>query len=204
MSRRFAVLLGGLVVLSPCAFAQQTPGQGTPDVIQKGEVEEITPPDAIDRVVAPQRGGFRAPDGVRVVQPGALLFASFDRNFDGKISAQEIEVGAEGAFTAADRNKDGVITGFEQNDWAASVASMNDVLSNPMTFDVDLDRRVTKEEFTAGLKRLAGQVGPSGELAFADLVKPLTRPDEQASRSAPVVVGRDQRGSNVSPSTRRN
>jgi hypothetical protein len=201
MSLRLAVLLGGLAVLSPCAFAQEAPAQQAPDVIQKGEVDETATPDEIDRVVAPQRGGFRAPEGVRVVQPGALLFASFDRNFDGRISEAEIEAGAAGAFAAADRNSDGSITGFEQNDWAASVASMNDVLSNPMTFDVDLDRNVTKAEFASGLKRIAGQVAP-GELSFADLVKPLSRPDEQANRGGPVVVGRDQRGPNASPSAR--
>lgn len=194
---RLAALLGGLGVLSPCAFAQETPDQ----VIQQSEVDEVAPPDEIDRVVAPQRGGFRAPDGVRVVGPGALLFASFDRNFDGKVSAGEIEMGAAGAFAMADRNGDGAITGFEQNSWAASVASMNDVLSNPMTFDVDLDRSVTKEEFAAGLKRIAGQVAP-GDLAFTDLVRPLSRPDEQASRGGPVVVGREPRGANASSSAR--
>ena len=201
MSLRFVVFLGGFAILAPLAAAQETPGQQPPDVIQKGEVEEVAPPDEIDRVVAPPRGGFRAPEGVRVVQPGALLFASFDRNFDGRISEAEIEAGAAGAFAAADRNGDGSITGFEQNDWAVSVASMNDVLSNPMTFDIDLDRSVTKAEFVSGLKRIAGQVAP-GELGFADLVKPLTRPDEQASRGSPVVVGRGQRGPNASPSAR--
>ena len=196
MSLRFALFVGGFAVLAPVAAAQQAP-----PVIQKSEVDQTTPPDQIDRVVGPQRGGFRAPEGVRVVQPGALLFASFDRNFDGRVSEAEIETGALGAFVAADRNKDGVITGFEQNDWAASVASMNDVLSNPMTFDVDLDRQVTQAEFVSGLKRIAGQVAP-GELSFADLVKPLTRPDEQANRGGgPVVVGKGQQGPNASHSS---
>jgi hypothetical protein len=189
MSLRFALFLGGFAVLAPLAAAQEAP-----PVIQKSEVDQATPPDQIDRVVGPQKGGFRPPEGVKVVQPGALLFASFDRNFDGRISEAEIEAGAAGAFAAADRNKDGVITGFEQNDWATSVASMSDVLSNPMTFDVDLDRQVTQAEFVSGLKRIAGQVAP-GELSFADLVKPLARPGEQANRGGgPAVVGRDQRG----------
>jgi hypothetical protein len=196
MSLRFVLFLGGFAILAPLAAAQETP-----DVIQKGDVDQVAPPDDIDRVVGPQRGGFRAPDGVRVVQPGALLFASFDRNYDGRISLEEIETGAAGAFATADRNRDKVITGFEQNDWATSVGSMNDVLSNPMTFDVDLDRSVTMAEFVSGLKRIAGQVAP-GELSFADLVKPLGRPDEQANRGGPVVVGRDQRGPNASPSAR--
>jgi hypothetical protein len=200
MSRRFAMLLGGLAVLSPCAFAQQTPAEPPGQVITQSEAEQDAAPDQIDRVVTPQRGGFRAPEGVRVVQPGALLFASFDRNFDGRITEAEIGAGAAGAFGAADRNGDGAITGFEQNDWARSVGSVNDVLSNPMTFDVDLDRSVTAAEFTAGLKRIAAQVA-AGEISFADLVKPLARPDEQASRGGPNVIER-QRGSNASPSAR--
>ncbi|HEX5007033.1 MAG TPA: hypothetical protein VFV70_07965 [Hyphomonadaceae bacterium] len=196
MSLRFALFLGGFAALAPMAAAQDAP-----PVIQKSEVDQTTPPDQIDRVVGPQRGGFRASEGVRVVQPGALLFASFDRNFDGRVSEAEIEAGAAGAFAVADRNGDGVITGFEQNDWATSMASMNDVLSNPMTFDVDLDRQVTPAEFTAGLKRIAGQAA-TGELSFADLVKPLGRPDEQASRGGPAPAERGQRGSGESPSAR--
>jgi hypothetical protein len=200
MSMRLAVFLGGFVVLAPLAVAQQTPDD---QVIKQSDVDQVAPPDEVDRVVEPQRGGIREPDGVRVVEPGALLFASFDRNFDGKVSLEEIEAGAAGAFIVADKNKDGVITGFEQNDWATAVGSMNDVLSNPMTFDVDLDRSVTKAEFASGLKRIAGLVGP-GELSFADLVKPLSRPSEQANRgNGPIVGGRGPGGGpNASPSAR--
>lgn len=123
-------------------------------------------------------GGFRAPEGVKVVSPGALIFASFDRNGDGRITVEEIEAGAEIAFAAADRNGDGVITGFEQTDWAAAMGSSADLIANAMTFDIDLDRSVTKAEFTAGLKRIAGQIQPNGELTFADLLLPLTRPSD--------------------------
>ena len=54
-----------------------------------------------------------------------------------------------------------------------------------MTFDIDLDRSVTRAEFAAGFKRLAGQINPSGELTFVDLVQPLNRSGEQASASPP-------------------
>lgn len=138
--------------------------------------------DRIDRVTgAPAPGGnFRAPEGVKVVSPGALVFASFDRNFDGRITLEEIDAGASVAFDVADKNKDGSITGFEQTDWAASMAGEADVLSNAMTFDIDLDRSVTRAEFAAGFKRLAGQIQPSSDLTFADLVQPLNRPSDQA------------------------
>lgn len=139
----------------------------------------------VDRITgtASPGGGFRAPEGVKVVSPGALVFASFDRNSDGRISVQEIEAGAETAFAAADRSGDGVITGFEQTDWANAMGSASDLMANAMTFDIDLDRSVTKAEFVAGLKRIASQIQPEGDLTFADLLLPLSSQREQASAS---------------------
>lgn len=139
--------------------------------------------DRIERVTgAPSPGGgFRAPEGVRVVSPGALVYASFDRDFDGRITPDEIAAGAALAFDVVDKNRDGFITGFEQTDWAASVSGAGDVIANAMTFDIDLDRQVTRAEFVAGFKRLAGQIKPSGDLTFADLVQPLSRPGDQSS-----------------------
>ncbi len=136
----------------------------------------------VDRIagVAAPGGGYKAPEGVKVVAPGALVFASFDRNFDGHVSVAEITTGGEGVFAAVDKNKDGVITGFEQTDWAALMGGGADVLANAMTFDMDLDRAVSKDEFIAGLRRLAGQIQPSGDLAFTDLVQPLNRLKEEA------------------------
>ena len=124
-------------------------------------------------------GAMRAPEGVGLVSPGALVFASFDANHDGKVTKAEIEAGAASAFTIADKNKDGVITGFEQTDWAAAMGGLPDILANPMTFDVDLDNKVSPSEFAAALRRLAGQLAPSGEITFADLVRPLNRNDEK-------------------------
>jgi EF hand len=138
--------------------------------------------DRIDRVTgAPAPGGnFRAPEGVKVVSPGALVFASFDRNFDGRITVEEIDAGAAVAFDVADKNKDGSITGFEQTDWAGAMSGGGDVIANAMTFDIDLDRSVTRVEFAAGFKRLAEQIQPAGELTFVDLIQPLNRPGDQA------------------------
>lgn len=193
-----AVVLPAFLVLA--GFAALPAMAQEEQVVQQGDAVQVAPPEnEVDRVVGADRSaGLRAPEGVRRVSSGALLFASFDRNYDGRITADEIEAGAAGAFAVADRNGDGVISGFEQNDWAASVGSMNDVLSNPMTFDVDLDRSVTKDEFAAGLKRIAGQVAPEG-LTFADLMRPLSRSDDQASRGGgPVPAGPGQRGPNAS------
>ena len=55
-------------------------------------------------------------------------------------------------------------------------------MANAMTFDIDLDRSVTKAEFTAGLVRIAGQIQPNGDLTFADLLQPLSRLNQQAQQ----------------------
>lgn len=141
--------------------------------------------DRIDRITgaAGPGGGVRAPEGVKVVVPGALVFASFDATHDGIITDDEIASGAEQAFAIADRNGDGVITGFEQSDWAAAMGDPTGVLANAMTFDIDLDRSVTSSEFTAGLKRIAAQIASEdGSLKYTDLVQPLNRTPQQAEQ----------------------
>ena len=162
------------------AFAQ--------DTVTASQPETPAQPERIDRVAGvPSSGGMmgRAPEGVRVVAPGALVFASFDRNADGKITVDEIAAGADAAFAAADKNGDGKITGFEQSDWATSIGNPTDVMANTMTFDIDLDRFVTKAEFLSGLKRIANQIQPSGDLMYADLLRPLTRPPGDQGGGSP-------------------
>jgi hypothetical protein len=148
-------------------------------------------PDRIDRItgLANPGGPNRPPPGVKVVSPGALIFASFDRNGDGRVTVAEIEAGAEIAFVAADKNADGLITGFEQADWATIMGSGSDEMANTMTFDIDLDRGVTRAEFVAGLKRIAAQIQPQGDLTFADLLQPLSRLNNDAPQGPGFGLG---------------
>lgn len=215
MNRFAGVFIGGPLALALGALpaiaqeGEANPQTGT--IVQQGDVNDQFPPDGkpsqadqIDRIAGgPKRGGVRAPEGVKLVSPGALLFASFDKNFDGKITREEIYAGAPGAFAAADRNHDGKVSGFEQSDWAASVGSQNDVLSNAMTFDIDMDRVVTPAEFATGLKRIADQImGVGGsEIAFTELVKPLNQNERQADKGPDLTDPRAGGGGrNVSPS----
>jgi len=153
-----------------------------PAVAQETDVERI------ERVVAPRPiGAGVRNDGVRVVRPGALLLASFDRNGDGRVSPSELSDGAKVSFRFADRNADGVLSGFEQSDWAGVIGGLEDVLSNPMLFDTDLDRSVTPTEFEAGLRRMSeGYSDAAGNIAFSALIQPLTpgaRPGEAGART---------------------
>lgn len=189
-----SAFLGGFLGVAGLAAA--------PASAQTTDTVPITPPvdtqtvDHVDHAAAGLAGrgpggpgGFRVPEGVGVVSPGALLFASFDANHDGKVTTAEIEAGAAAVFAVVDRSNDGAITGFEQADWAATMSGLPDVLSNPMTFDTNQDNSVSKAEFLAGLKRMASQIAPSGDITFAELVRPLSKNDNQADRGPGLGLG---------------
>lgn len=168
----------------------QAPAPDSDVIVGRGDTEPPPVIDQVDRVVAPPAPGERGPlgrprDGVRTVQPGALLFASFDGNHDGRITPAEFEAGAAASFAVADKNSDGQITGFEQTDWANAIGTGNDILANPMTFDADLDRNVTQSEFVTGLRRIAASMSEprTGDILFSQLIQPLRTPEQGGERA---------------------
>ncbi len=173
------LLVAALTLCCSQVAAAQAPGPGDP-----GQIE---------RIAGGRPGGPGGQEGVRVVAPGALLWASFDRDMNGLVTEAEIKAGATLAFTQADRNADGQLTAFEQGDWAARIGAREDVLSNPMVFDADLDRSVTAGEFGSGLLRLAAALKSSeaADILLADLVKPL-RAREERDEGPPDPEGVDQ------------
>jgi hypothetical protein len=91
----------------------------------------------------------------RLVPGGGLLF-SFDADGDGRVSVSEIDTGIRSAFANADADGDGVLSAFEQRDWARGLPTRDDTLANPVRFDPNLDRRVSVEEFSDVITALAG------------------------------------------------
>jgi hypothetical protein len=182
------LVLAGFFLVSP-ALAQQPPS----DVIVPNGLPEPPPPvDQVERIAPQGAGGPRMMaargEGVRIVKPGALLFASYDTDQNGRITRAEVDAGAQRSFTLADTNKDGEVAGFEQTAWAESVGSIDDVLTNPMSFDVNLDKRITPAEFASGLRRLAGPLeepGGNGDILYTALIQGLNRSQEQAERGPP-------------------
>jgi hypothetical protein len=160
------------------------------------------PPADVDRVAGPGLPPGVGREGVRIVRPAAMLFASYDVNHDGKITDAEIDAGAALSFAVADKNNDGAITGFEQTDWATLVGSGSDVLSNSMQFDSDLDRSVTRAEFVSGLHRLADTLKKKGEavLTYGDLVQPLQQPGAGAQANESGEAPPLKKGKRASPS----
>ncbi len=109
------------------------------------------------------------------LKPGAGLFITFDSDNNGRISLSEIDVGIPTAFEQADNNQDGYLTALEQQDWAKSLPTRDDSLSNPFRFDPNLDRRVDLEEFTLVISNLGRDYADetSGDIVIADLKAPI-------------------------------
>jgi hypothetical protein len=87
------------------------------------DVDKHRPHHGDDRL---QAAASAPPEGVKVVTPRRTrLSPASIANLDGTITFEEIEIAAGSArrSTIADRNGDGLITGFEQTDWAASWAT---------------------------------------------------------------------------------
>ena len=201
--RKTALAAGLAGLVSAAGFAFLPAYAQTTQPQQSQQAPPVEPPkvEHIDPTAGFRNSMGRAPEGVKRVSPGALLLASLDRNFDGKVTRDEITSSAQGVFAAADANKDGKVTAFEQADWAASVGSQGEVLANPMMFDANLDHNVTPDEFSRGLLRLADEVmGPQNtQVAFVDLIRPLSLPDPRDD-NRPAVSARPAGGNQVSPS----
>lgn len=118
--------------------------------------------------------------------PGGGLFASFDADSDGRISADELAAGTRAAFLEADANGDGQLGALEQQDWAAKLPTRDDTLTNPVRFDPNLDRVVTFEEFEGVIVQLAANYqDDDGVIEMARLSAPEPRPERGEDRRPP-------------------
>ena len=163
---RFGLILALATCLTAHSYAQVEPVETTPNSQDTDSTSSVE--------LIPQRvvGKDRDLRGIRVARTGALLLASFDDDHSLSISIKEIENNAISAFDKADTNNSGTLSIFEQQDWARAVGSDDGPLANTVTFDANIDRQITQQEFKAGLVRLGKSYISEGEteIQFADLL----------------------------------
>ncbi len=188
MRRTLPSLLFSLLLLAALPVSAQA-SESVPAAADDGE----------DLVRLPGQGLVKADSGPaqrnlgRLV-PGGGLIASFDTDNDGRISAEELAEGTRAAFELADANGDGQLVALEQLDWAASLPTRDDTLSNPVRFDPNLDRVVTFEEFHAVIAQLAANYQDEhGTIEMARLSAPEPKP-ERGDRRPPGENPQDRIG----------
>lgn len=115
---------------------------------------------------------------ISIIRPAALLFATFDKDGDYKISRAEATDGVANAFTRADRDKNGRITLFELEDWRELALGSMDALPGNLNFDIDYDNQVSKPEFTSALMDLFDRhdKDSDGHVKHAELMQILEVP----------------------------
>ena len=111
---------------------------------------------------APNRQAGGVPpqmQGRMIVQPAALLFASFDTNADYRTSTDEFEVGITAAFKVADADNSGTVSLLEYQDWAARALGNRSALPGWLTVDRDGNSGIEMSEFRLAFAELAGNYG---------------------------------------------
>jgi len=118
---------------------------------QDDEIEGLASLDD-QRTEMPSFPKIRGP--ITIIQPAALLFATFDKDANYNISRQEAALGATDAFGRADKNNNGKVSLFELEDWRAAALGSMDALPGNLNFDTDYDNQVSKGEFETALMDL--------------------------------------------------
>ena len=167
------VFLGTLCVsgmMYSAAWAQDDELDDTVDGLETLDEQEQTIP-AMPRVRGP----------ITIIQPGALLFATFDQDTDYVITRSEVEDGVKASFKTADRDSSGRLTLFELEDWREK--ALGSLGANPgnLSFDTDFDNQVSREEFSATIASLFDRhdVDESGTLIFSEIMQVLEVPRRQ-------------------------
>lgn len=99
-------------------------------------------PGGMNVFISPSGQPFRAPPGAPY--PSAVWFAAADADHDGKLTLAEFRADAVAFFDSLDKNKDGVVDGFENQDYEHSVPEMAPRVRSLMPgegMDMSLGRR---------------------------------------------------------------
>lgn len=104
--------LASAALLSACAGG----GRGGPPPNFEGG------PGGLNMFISPSGQPFRAPPGAPY--PSAQWFAEADADHDGRLTLAEFKADAVAFFRSLDTNKDGMVDGFEVQDYEKSIPEM--------------------------------------------------------------------------------
>lgn len=125
-----------------------------------------------------ERRGERIKGPITSIGAGGMLFASFDKDSDYRVTQIEFTSGLSTAFKAADKDLSKTLSLFELEDWRKAALGSLDAAPGNLAFDKDYDQRVTRSEFdhALGFVFKAGDKNNDGILEFSELVKVFEMP----------------------------
>lgn len=125
-----------------------------------------------------ERRGERIKGPITSIGAGGMLFASFDKDSDYRVTQTEFTSGLSTAFKAADKDLSKTLSLFELEDWRKAALGSLDAAPGNLAFDKDYDQRVTRSEFdhALGFVFKAGDKNNDGILEFSELVKVFEMP----------------------------
>ena len=139
--------------------------------------------------------GERIRGPITSIAAGALLFASYDKNSDYLIDADEFSKGQAASFQSADSDKSGTLSLFELEDWRKAALGSLDAAPGNLSFDKDYDQRVTASEFKSALKYVynVNDKDADNQLSFEEMIRVFEIPRGSRSGSSAGAGQREGR-----------
>ena len=139
--------------------------------------------------------GERIRGPITSIAAGALLFASYDKNSDYLIDADEFSKGQAASFQSADSDKSGTLSLFELEDWRKAALGSLDAAPGNLSFDKDYDQRVTASEFKSALKYVynVNDKDADNQLSFEEMIRVFEIPRGRHSGSSAGAGQREGR-----------
>ena len=165
-------------------------------VFSSASAQETTPDD-IEQLPNKklEERGERIRGPITSIAAGALLFASYDKNADYLIDADEFSKGQAASFQSADSDKSGTLSLFELEDWRKAALGSLDAAPGNLSFDKDYDQRVTATEFKSALKYVynVNDKDADNQLSFEEMIRVFEIPRGRRSGSSAGAGQREGR-----------
>lgn len=127
--------------------------------------------------------GAQQPPATMVVEPVAMMLASFDADGDGRTSRAEMLAGAKRSFDAIDTAHAGSLGYIGFADWAERWLGDRNALPSPFEVDRDGDNRITLAELDQQLSHEFDRLDRDhdGQLTRAELLTIRASTSDRAS-----------------------
>lgn len=128
-----------------------------------------------------------------VVEPAAMMIATFDSNGDALVDRAELEEGVRRSFAAVDTAKAGRLRYIAFGDWALRYLGDRTALPSPFEVDRDGDGQITLDELQDQFSRLFARYDRDGshDVSRAELLTYRTMP---VDAQGPTDRRRDGKG----------